>query len=1467
MTNTRIRLTMVALAASVCFAVLTNAAEKAVLLLQDASKPSPHFQHYGVRTVVYTPEAISKTVGTEFEDDLTRCRVLMVARGGGGAVRMVFRNKSCLAAIHEFLGRGGVIFFDYNSYPAAQDLMKSLDLPHLGWCEKPTHKYYSGRLTDQGMAALAKDPNTISEKAPGGYGGWLEVPESMTVLARMPTDPRASVLLEQRKVAGKGRILFSQLASLMEEKNEFFENFWSYLLGESMKGAGPGVAHGMVDPYRQAVPPFNALYLSRTQESPWWNDQYKKRIPILVAEPIGLRRRAAAVSVLLDRAVNGIALVTHSGESVPFQKIVRADGKTEIVFQTDLLPYGHSLFYLYADGPEIRVGLPGIPGLLVDDSGDVFRIANQAVTAALFKDQAGLASFRLLSGGLGEAVSGWRGIDTGGALTLSGQWGPPQVVEHGPVRLVVEQESEKGGLTVRYALYAGDVPFIAHTVIGKEGQNVSMGGRWSPGGRGDNVDYVYESSDGIRIVRARMEQGMAGFKVDLGDVLPFFKEGWFAVRDSRGEAVGLCFEREQAGKVGMGRRAHLGIPASLYVRLKGGRHNTLAVLARGDWTQVRQVYVAYRNPPVVACAAWQDLSPIVPVKPKPDRDLYRVLYFRSRWMKPYIDSATPEQAREKVRRLVETARRHGADTIRASFGRGRAEATLAAWNEFVELCDRNGIVIFAFAPGKNPMTREEKKYLCRDGRPCPVRDRKAFYLRVYGDAAKASAELGGGDLCHIMDEYSWFHTNETVRALFKKRYGGTLPVSGAKNYGDASDRDYANSLLFRTEIITELARDVSAEIKKHLPDQVVSSVVNIKGLNRPYRLSDMEEHSRYLDMGGVDLYSALTYYRKALMFARGAYGNTKRIENCIGYRGGKALRQQMDLSTMYGASMLFFGGADFYQLSPQRTTDVVGPYYLWLKFSGLAGIMSGMKPVRHTALLRDRNLLFETIRNLELPKDKSTFTVERGLYALADLNNIQMDMAFSRFFNIEALEGYRVLLVPNDKYLPAEFGQTIREFVGRGGCAYVEGESCRANPAMKDICRDGEQIAVVADMPIFKRVFEKGCVLYAEAFLSEKLPHNPALKCAFKALILKHGGTGPVSVDSAGEKDLDNMLYADGKRYLLIVRNSSPFLDHEASFTLSAAVAKPATWVDMRTGERGEFTGTLSCSVMPESTRFFLISPSAALAWPETTLVDQDAGCYSRDTGMTFLNISPRDDGDSDAKHPKVRGMINVGVFVHPKMAKIKPEELKGQLGIEKELEKSYPGIVATAVEDMAPETLDSFDVMVMPNIRKATPPGGWEKNLREYVIAGGRALLLHHAVGSGSISRVMFPEVGQGVEHVPELEMHVVSDHPVITGQSLKNGVPGLKSGMRFKSGFPDFISLVKGDAGELIMKSVRGRTEKPENVMVIGKVGEGKVVLCGMNIGCQHVTRDGKTEFLAEVTDGGEREILLNAIRWLAK
>jgi hypothetical protein len=1443
--------------------------EDGIMLLSKMTKRPTHLLQHGIPIFVVNEEFLSKTVGDEIESDLAKCKVLVVERSGAKSASAFFNEPRYCEAVRTLLKRGGVLFLDYGTNMSSPQLirfLKTIKAKNPGYASKQTLRSYPPILNQQGIALLGQAPNQLDTKSLleyGAYGAWLHVPSGLSVLAKMNQPPKAAALLMQEEVLGKGRVFFCHVTKVWLKQSRsshyaFQENLISNLVGKNIKKSGPGQPQSVVDTYRRAKPAANPLYLSQTKMVGWWNDAYKRRIPILIAEPIGKARRDAPVMITVGGEVANAKLVTHYGEEIVSQQISGTKGKTQLVFLTDLKPYEHRLLFVYTDGPASTPSAIR-QGLKVDLTQSRASLRNDAIAVSLPRNEAAISSLRLVRGGLGNAVARWGDIDSGRAMQPQvkvKEWLPAEIIWQGPVQVTISHKAKGRPGEVLTTLFAGDNPYLVMTVKAP-GKTFKMFSDWSPSGRADNFDIAYASQDGVKLISTRMQSG-TDFGFRLENIAPFLSENWFALQAPGRETIGVCMDGSKLKKLYFDRRIIKGITTRITLDNKARQtHSFRIVLDKGSWKHVHKNYIEFTNPPVVQQGVSEIRSDINVSTPVPSRDHSRIIYLREKYMLPNLRFVGPEEARQKAKKLVTHALKWGANVLRMRMSGNANPTTIALWEEVRALSKKHGLATFGPFLPKNPHTKAERAQFDERERPCPVKHRDDYYLRMWRDSSATTAEHGGCEEVHLLDEYRFINMTDEAKALFKKRYGGELPPAFPARF---KDQMYANSLLYRMNVINELNRDLAKVVRKSLPDTTVTSVVNLKGLNRLWRISDMEEQSRYLDMPGVDLYSAESYYRKILMFTRGAYDNKALVENCIGYSDIQGVRRQLQLSTVYGASMLNFGGSDTLLLSPQKMDDAVGPHFVWMKLSGMSQLLSQMKPIRYAALLRDRNFFIKSIKNMELPSDMKAFTLERGLHALADLNNLQTDMVFSRFFKPEALKGYKLLIVPDNKYLSKEFAKTIRGFAEDGNCVYVEGKSCDANSVMQKLCSNGTPVAKIAKASLFLTSIGKGKVIYTKSFLSERITSSIEARAALTALLRKHSGTPQAELATTAKSGIDHIVYTDGKRYLITIINTELFQGQKTQIKCDVPVAQPAAWVDMQTGARGDFTGNLDLHIPPDSSRYILIAPRAEVVLPEIKDVNQSDAGYAYKPEMAFLKRSKLEE------KPLVKrasdGRPAIGVYVHPKMIDDNRPMAIGHRGIRDELMTGKKEFNVVALNSLAPEIVRQYDMIVVPNIRKTAPAAGWEKDLREYVVQGGRVLLVHHAVGFQKI-KPCFPEVGRGVGYTQERTISITKDHPVTTGKGLGKEITALKTGDSFESNFPDYISLASGPSGQVLAQGLR-TNGPPENVLVVGNINKGKVVLCGMSLGC--IFAETKTGY--EATSGlsdPERAILWNATHWL--
>jgi len=192
------------------------------------------------------------------------------------------------------------------------------------------------------------------------------------------------------------------------------------------------------------------------------------------------------------------------------------------------------------------------------------------------------------------------------------------------------------------------------------------------------------------------------------------------------------------------------------------------------------------------------------------------------------------------------------------------------------------------------------------------------------------------------------------------------------------------------------------------------------------------------------------------------------------------------------------------------------------------------------------------------------------------------------------------------------------------------------------------------------------------------------------------------------------------------------------------------------------------------------------------------------------------------------------------------------------------PGVIPFELKRLTPEFLDVCDVVVVAQFRSpADFPKEAQEALAEWVRRGGRAMLMHDAIGYRQ-HPVLFPSVGRGDAIGEEKTLTYRVPHPVM-GDEAAVGHAG------FQHSYYDHITVNTGQAGKVLAFEVQRTADGSPvvgasgagggaPVVVAGPVGDGKVVLNGMVTGLAEGDRE-----VAPV--GGEREVLVRCVRWLAE
>ncbi len=97
----------------------------------------------------------------------------------------------------------------------------------------------------------------------------------------------------------------------------------------------------------------NPLYLNSLPEKPWWDKNEDYRLPVLITETVGIRRRNVPVSIIydfpVDASTSSIRVVTPYGKELPFQiKVLdKKTNKIEVIFLLDILEKEQIPLFIY----------------------------------------------------------------------------------------------------------------------------------------------------------------------------------------------------------------------------------------------------------------------------------------------------------------------------------------------------------------------------------------------------------------------------------------------------------------------------------------------------------------------------------------------------------------------------------------------------------------------------------------------------------------------------------------------------------------------------------------------------------------------------------------------------------------------------------------------------------------------------------------------------------------------------------------------------------------------------------------------------------------------------------------------------------------------------------------------------------------------------------------------------------------
>ena len=1527
---------------------MTAATKHAVYLGLKASQVkeiSEGLQRFGIEChgyqceVAEKPESRDKLIG-----DLAKSKLLVSGQYVGDRSQFLFSDELLKGAVGKFLEAGGTLFFDYNGLPlggACQGYLGGIgvDCPRWG-DEKRARNYWSAIVPEEVGHALLAEPNRMArgETKIRGFGFWQSGAEGQVVLLRPNIDPTGAGLVLQERVLGQGRVIFNRAYSVFRFKKgargsadtKLLQNLLTYVFGETVKerpvdSVGPiGRRIPVWDPYETRGA--NLAWASELAGKPWWDRRWQSRVPILVHEPIGMARHQVTLSVTWQfpegTASSSIRVVTPFGEELPCQTAPTGDGNTEVLFYLDEIePYQNVPLFVYFDGDD-KEPRAAAAELRADTTGQEpwernFRLENDKLVVELARDYAMLRVMRPKAGRGKNQVPNF-GRHMGQGWSRIGPMGENEsaVVEDGPLRATVEYRGE--GWMYRCWLHRGGE--LLH-FEGRRDDGVNSGGWhyrvWLPGGDGVNDRFFYETVEGVRQVALK---ATTYHPLEI-NFQKFMKEGWYAVEDSaKRESVGELFDLADAGSVKVsehfqGNRWQVGYRVgSKWVR-------GALVSLKGGWQDVRDAYLAWKNPPQIHIGDVQtrDAAPAVRV-PQWGKDSIRIVTYSYGWYEATKGwRGTPA---ETARAVVSEVLRMGGNYVNISGG-SHVPIWESKWRKETRYHDKDWLML-------KPLIDEAHRrgvgvrlalhgmplYCTPEGeKPCLVRDHDR-HMEAYREIARHQLDA----FCPLCEPRPPIQSREAAE-LFRRRCGKAFQNLSMDLLRALPHQQAVDELLFRTSVLKGYIKGMADVFREVAPRTVLAVCASPNNLGKLDNFYDFEALYELLDSPSMDLYGTQTMFlRYWITYLRGLAGNgadpRKTVHCWTGcVRDSQQARLNPLLHLLVGDPYHMFFTYTGYKSHPEIWSDIRAGYQ-FMDYTGIGRALVECPAMKFVAVYRDRAGFIDSVKKGEAIAGGvgGTTAYTRRVSERLLMPNVPTDVVVSQYLTAKSLTPYKFVIVPSDPVLGDRDVQELLSYAESGGCLMVEGE-CINNQRLASalgVRKTGDLRTGSWDLPLEDATFRyHGRMLPTEttdatakalssapsgpAILSRSLGTGRAVYVSAETLsndailaLLAMFGELPIQVAAEHANSLVTSVFTDGRRSILGVHNR---LDDEVRPQLGLrflpAKRDQIRALDLVTGEMVELKdGVLTVQLAPREVKFVLIGPEAIVRLPRMAAVPVGRG-HSQQPGMSFLRIKEEVEAKAQAPHRmKDASKIYVGVFKGEGERKSRPFA-KGAKAIFAAL-REQRNVVVEYLPDLGRERVGLYDVVIIPNMGHPGKPTNlnedWQTVVREFVKAGGGVLVCQHAVGYEGRFPALFPSVAMVKGYVPVREMTVVEEHPVATGESLRRRFPKeaenpafsqqlettrMRKGEIFRVGFNDYDALIPGPQSTTVVRSVldpkQGLGGDP--VVVVGRAGQGRVVLSGMTIGYK-LHRQG-VEWIgpADELTPGETKVLVNSVYWLAE
>ena len=1230
--------------------------------------------------------------------------------------------------------------------------------------------------------------------------------------------------------------------------------------------------------------PAKAIFLRNITARPWWNNDYKLRIPILVSEPIGKERKKAVIDFEYkagnELASESIRVITAEGEEVPSQIINKNGNKLEIIFLTDLRKYEQKPFLIYCNLYE-----PGKnfkhksydSDLNIKDTDKFYKISNDKIDVEFRRTTKRKGKINKIRIRGSESDNELSVLSSGGAwyghsiIPSDGIWGykfhrsntkysNAKLTVNGPLKKIIEYSDKD--LTVKYTVYSFS-DRIDYEFIPGEKKFCGTKTAWLVNGGSALDNIYYEGKKGIKKLHGERNEISDGL-VYRG-LKKWLKEGWIGIEDvSKDVTIGEFFDINALSRCDfLGQSMNAGENITLILSLKDPVRGALVAM-QGDYRKLKNEYLDWKNPPEISVGKEQVFFETKIKVPDYLKDVTRGFLTA---IHPLRDSTRHDD--NSASELIKTIKRFGANSVK-----------LRIYRRY----------IFPMSEERLQMQRADFKIKYAE---------QKGYLKDITSAAHSKGIAvrfwyGGKTKWQKRAPFKTSDLNDDLEDCLELAKAGVDYIK-LQTGGEWHNKSYGSGDLTREKEYNRWTEFFSKQIKDKYPKIPIGILCS--GSGSLSRYIDIEEKAPYLDTLETEIVVGarpnVTNIKYGVRYPLAVFGNDGRTaQHHFYYFQPKPsyVSANMEIPLMFGLKS-FCHESLSNKLNNPELVGITVDFYRFIDHTGLENFIAKSKPLDFVGVLRDRKAFVNDILNEKFRSFPNIMSLyEARCKDISGMKNLPVNVIVNRYCSLKNLKRYKLIIMPSNPVLDDKLAEKLVQYVKAGGCLITEDQSVRnkiiaAASGLKMIrdydynCRQISstlsrnkvkgpfysttevkpiQAQVIArdarqQPAIFLNKCGKGKIIYSPYILSDSLSQNIEKARFVKSLICEAIGKSPVELSDYYDNRVETSLLTDGKEYLLGIYNPS---HKPAELNLKLNIPVKPDWytLDVKGSRRFKFDGQIKVTVPPISTGFYLIGGNELTRIPETKSVPI-AGAGASIAGMKFLAGTASSFKLSDNSKNNA-----VGVF--------KPAKGKGKSGSQNYgAEAIYlclkgSGVKVRFLNDLNEKTLADCYVVIVPNMGLEVPgnlDAKWFERIRSFVKAGGRVLLIHHSIGA-SVSPPVFPEIGAwNGSWSPKKTIEVVKKHQVTAG---------LKVGDIFKDMCWDFLEIQPDDDGIVLAKGIKDKGFSVP-VLVVGEFGKGKVILSGIGIGAGYKSNSVKGKDIMvkveQVPEGKLKQLLLNAVNWL--